>query len=187
MAGEVSQKPPRRDEPGEILSPPYPRDDDDPAKLHTRLTDLQDWLNYYREHSNKYKGKKDCIPKARPVPGLERHLKLPLRRMHVLVMQMRSLRMGWDYLVALYEEEWTSGRSQDHRHSLLHYGQTVLDCAYLSDEMLEARKDHHERQCMQALAGHLQKFMLRIDLDPYHEGEKEGGPDEEGPHDPASS
>ena len=39
MAGEVSQKPPRRDEPGEILSPPYPRDDDDPAKLHTRLTD----------------------------------------------------------------------------------------------------------------------------------------------------
>src|SRR5262245_55105305 len=79
-----------------------------------------------------------------------------------------QLEAGLDYLVAPYEDEWTCGKAQDHRHSLLHYGQTVLDCAYLSDEMLEARNDAMQQQCMNALAGQFQRFILRMNIDPYH-------------------
>jgi hypothetical protein len=140
------------------------------------MLQLRAWLDHYRVASNNYRGKKDCIPPPRPLPTLEVHRGMPLFRFHALVIQLRSLRAGWDDLVRRYEESqtiWESGKSQDHRHSLLHYGRTVLDSAYLSNETLEAKADTEQQQCMHTLAGNLRQYMMRFRFDPYHEEKRE--------------
>lgn len=170
----------------EMLSPPYPLDGDTADRLHQRLHQLQEWFNHYREPSNAYHGKKHPIPPARKVPDLETHRKLSLQRLQNLILQMRSLRHGWDYLVCLFEENWNSGKSQDERHGLLYYGYLILDGAYLSDEMLEARNDTLHKQRMRVLMRETGKFIMHLNLDPHtlqqggHEDEIEEVDDEAG-------
>jgi hypothetical protein len=178
---EMKKEEKPKEDPGvcDIVSPPYPRDNETVDSMYDKIRALMGWLEYYREGSNNYHGKKDCIAKPRTMATLDTHRKMPLRRFHIVFMQMRHLRVNWDSLVANYEEDWNCGRSQDVRHGLLHFGQSIADAVYLSDEMLEARADTHERECMKAMLRNTRKLLMSIDMDPYHDEEEDndGGND----------
>ncbi len=56
---------------------------------------------------------------------------------------MRKLPKLWDKLCRVAETECDSNRSRQVRHQLLHMAYDVVDTAYMSKEMIEARVAMH--------------------------------------------
>ncbi len=122
-------------------SPPFPLDSDNAEKVHARLCLLYDWLEANRPVVNKFVGK-ECVAPGKPPAPLVVHLNLPVPRLMQLMQAMGSIREAWDTIVRSHEESWGSDKMKDVLHTLLHAASSLLDGAYLSDEMREAK--HHD-------------------------------------------
>lgn len=144
-----------RDEAPRPLSPPFVLDRDDVDRLYERVQRLAEFLEYHRAASNKFVGRRDCIPRSCAVVSLEQHRRLSVVRLYGLATQLRKLRATWDSIVRTHEDDEESDRSKRDRHAFLHLINEVLNRAYLSEEQLEAREEGDCQQLPSALKGSL--------------------------------
>jgi hypothetical protein len=170
MAKKKSDKPEKVEKKAEVLeliSPPFISDHDNVVTIHTKVGKLYEFLEHYRKDSNGYH-ERDCkkqeclIGNPKKPPALELHLQMPFDRIANLVVRMRKLRHAWDTVLRNYEERWDCEHSRRARHVMLFHAFAILDSSYLTDEVLEMRRQQQaeeENKMHIAIAGPMGAFL----------------------------
>ncbi len=141
----------------EIISPPFPADTTTVPRLLQHLEDLREWIGYMRLWANEMAAAvgigADVVPEDAQlphVPDADGYRLVSIVDIMRSYLGLRKLRESWDEMVRIYEEHWEIKPAVMWRLGCVRLAVDILQQAFVSPEVREARAESLQRKAKKA-------------------------------------